>query len=38
MYKQQNRLPDLRIADILIPVVTALMAVAVVWKYNITED
>jgi GPH family glycoside/pentoside/hexuronide:cation symporter len=31
-------LTRLRIADILIPVVTALMAIAVVWKYNITEE
>jgi len=31
-------LTRLRIADILIPVVTALMAIAIVWKYNITEE
>ena len=30
-------LTNLRIADILIPVITALMAIAIVWKYNITE-
>ena len=31
-------LTRLRIADILIPVVTALMAIAIVWKYDITEE
>jgi glycoside/pentoside/hexuronide:cation symporter, GPH family len=30
-------LTNLRIADIIIPVVTALMAVLIVWKYDITE-
>jgi len=28
---------NLRIADILIPVVTALLAIVMVWKYDITE-
>jgi GPH family glycoside/pentoside/hexuronide:cation symporter len=31
-------LTNLRIADIVIPVATALMAIAVVWKYDITEE
>ncbi|WP_372773892.1 MFS transporter [Mangrovibacterium sp.] len=31
-------LTNLRIADILIPIVTALMAIAIIWKYNITEE
>ncbi len=31
-------LTQLRIADIIIPVVTALMAIAIIWKYNITEE
>lgn len=31
-------LTNLRIADILIPVITALMAVVIIWKYDITED
>ncbi len=31
-------LVNLRIADIAIPVVTALMAIAIIWKYNITEN
>jgi GPH family glycoside/pentoside/hexuronide:cation symporter len=32
-----DTLTNLRIADIAIPVVTALMAIAIVWKYDITE-
>ncbi|RIH63300.1 MFS transporter [Mariniphaga sediminis] len=28
----------LRIADIVIPIVTALIAIAIIWKYNITEE
>jgi GPH family glycoside/pentoside/hexuronide:cation symporter len=28
----------LRIADIIIPIVTALIAIAIIWKYNITEE
>lgn len=31
-------LTNLRIADILIPVITALMAIVIIWKYDITED
>ncbi|MCB2209108.1 MAG: MFS transporter [Bacteroidetes bacterium] len=31
-------LTNLRIADIVIPVITALMAIAIIWKYDITED
>ncbi len=31
-------LTHLRIADIIIPIVTALMAIGIMWKYNITED
>ena len=31
-------LTNLRIADIVIPIITALMAIAIIWKYNITED
>lgn len=31
-------LVNLRIADIVIPIVTALMAVVIVWKYDITEE
>jgi GPH family glycoside/pentoside/hexuronide:cation symporter len=31
-------LTNLRLADIVIPVITAFMAIAIVWKYNITED
>ena len=30
-------LTNLRIADIIIPVITALMAIVIVWKYDITE-
>lgn len=30
-------LTNLRIADIVIPIITALMAIAIIWKYNITE-
>nr|WP_320119290.1 MFS transporter [uncultured Marinifilum sp.] len=29
---------NLRIADIIIPIVTAFMAIAIVWKYDITEN
>jgi GPH family glycoside/pentoside/hexuronide:cation symporter len=32
-----DTLTNLRIADILIPIVTALMAIVIVWKYDITE-
>jgi GPH family glycoside/pentoside/hexuronide:cation symporter len=28
---------NLRIADILIPIITALLAIAIMWKYNLTE-
>jgi GPH family glycoside/pentoside/hexuronide:cation symporter len=28
---------NLRLADIIIPVITALMAIAIMWRYNITE-
>ncbi len=31
-------LTNLRIADIVIPIITALIAIAIIWKYNITED
>jgi glycoside/pentoside/hexuronide:cation symporter, GPH family len=31
-------LTNLRIADILIPVLQRILAIAVVWKYNITEE
>ena len=30
-------LTNLRIADIIIPIITALMAILIVWKYDITE-
>jgi glycoside/pentoside/hexuronide:cation symporter, GPH family len=30
-------LTNLRIADIVIPIVTALIAIAIIWKYNISE-
>ncbi len=30
-------LTNLRIADILIPVITAFMAIAIIWKYDVTE-
>lgn len=33
-----DTLTNLRIADIVIPIVTALMAIAIIWKYHITED
>jgi GPH family glycoside/pentoside/hexuronide:cation symporter len=32
-----DTITNLRIADILIPVVTALLAIFMVWKYDITE-
>jgi len=32
-----DTLTNLRLADIFIPIVTALMAIAIVWKYDITE-
>ena len=31
-------LNNLRIADILIPIITALMAIIIIWKYDITEE
>lgn len=31
-------LTNLRIADIVIPVITALMAIVIVWRYDITEE
>jgi len=31
-------LTNLRIADVIIPIITALMAVVIMWKYDITED
>jgi len=31
-------LTNLRIADILIPVITGLIAILIIWKYDITED
>jgi len=31
-------LNNLRIADIAIPILTALMAIIIMWKYDITED
>ena len=31
-------LTNLRIADIIIPIITALMASAIMWKYNVTEQ
>jgi len=30
-------LTNLRIADIVIPVITAILAIVIVWKYDITE-
>ena len=33
-----DTLTNLRLADIFIPIVTALMAIAIVWKYDITES
>jgi len=31
-------LTNLRLADIIIPVITALLAIIIIWKYNITEE
>jgi GPH family glycoside/pentoside/hexuronide:cation symporter len=31
-------LTNLRIADVIIPVVTALLAILTMWNYNITEE
>ncbi len=31
-------LTNLRIADVIVPIITALMAVVIMWKYDITED
>ena len=33
-----STITNLRIADIVIPIVTALIAVVIMWKYNITEN
>jgi len=33
-----DTLTNLRIADIIIPVITALLAIVIVWKYDITEQ
>jgi GPH family glycoside/pentoside/hexuronide:cation symporter len=32
-----DTITNLRIADIIIPVFTALMAIVIIWKYNVTE-
>jgi GPH family glycoside/pentoside/hexuronide:cation symporter len=31
-------LTNLRMADVIVPIVTALLAVVVMWKYDITEE
>jgi GPH family glycoside/pentoside/hexuronide:cation symporter len=35
--QSMETLTNLRIADILIPIITASMAIILVWKYDITE-
>ena len=35
--QSMETLTNLRLADIIIPVVTAIMAIIIVWKYDITE-
>ena len=36
--QSMEALTNLRIADIIIPIFTALLAIAVIWKYEITEE
>jgi GPH family glycoside/pentoside/hexuronide:cation symporter len=36
--QSMETLTNLRIADVIIPVVTALLAILTMWNYNITEE